>query len=81
MLEEGYLLRTDGEYSVLKMGDITRLKEETARVLVRRSAEKETPSGSRKTNKRSTDALASAGFKLFEKLRQLRLAIAGARFL
>ncbi len=76
MLEEGYLLRTDGEYSVLKMGDITRLKEETARVLVRRSAEKETPSGSRKTNKRSTDALASAGFKLFEKLRQLRLAIA-----
>ncbi|NBH14267.1 DNA helicase RecQ [Lachnospiraceae bacterium] len=76
MLEEGYILRTEGAYSVLKIGDITRLKAETARILVRKSAEKEEPAGSRKTYKRNTDSLASAGFKLFEKLRQLRLAIA-----
>jgi ATP-dependent DNA helicase RecQ len=76
MLEEGYILRTEGEYSVLRMGDITRLKEENASVLIRKPEEREQAAGKKKTVKKNTDALTSAGFKLFERLRQLRLAIA-----
>jgi len=76
MLEEGYILRTEGEYSVLRMGDINRLKEENASVLIRKPEEREQAAGKKKTVKKNTDALTSAGFKLFERLRQLRLAIA-----
>lgn len=79
MLEEGYLVQTDGSYSVLQMGDIQALKEENARVIVRTFEERKEDAGIRKRqakNKRGTDSLTVAGFKLFERLRQLRLAIA-----
>lgn len=76
MLLEEYIIQTDGEYSVLRMGDITRLKNEDTRVVVRMPEEKKEAAGSKGGRKRSTDALTSAGYKLFEKLRQLRLVIA-----
>lgn len=76
MLLEEYIIQTDGEYSVLRMGDITRLKNEDTRVVVRMPEERKEAAGSKGGRKRSTDTLTSAGYKLFEKLRQLRLVIA-----
>lgn len=76
MLEEGYIIQTDGEYSVLRMGDISELKYENTHVIVRTFAQREKAASSVNKKKRSTDSLTSAGYKLFEKLRQLRLVIA-----
>lgn len=76
MLLEEYIIQTDGEYSVLRMGDITGLKNEDTRVVVRMPEERKEAAGSKGGRKRSTDDLTSAGYKLFEKLRQLRLVIA-----
>ena len=76
MLLEEYIIQTDGEYSVLRMGDITRLKNEDTRVVIRMPEERKEAAESKGGRKRSTDALTSAGYKLFEKLRQLRLVIA-----
>ncbi len=74
MLAEGYIVQTGGEYSVLQMGDISRLKEKGARVVVRKAQEREEPAG--RTRKKKTDSLTGAGFDLFDRLRQLRLTIA-----
>ncbi|MDE6221299.1 MAG: HRDC domain-containing protein, partial [Lachnospiraceae bacterium] len=71
---EGYIVQTSGEYSVLQMGDIRRLKEEGAHVIVRKAQERE-ETGNR-SKKKKTDSLTGAGFDLFERLRQLRLVIA-----
>lgn len=76
MLEEGYLVQSDGEYSVLQMGDISGLKEENIRIVVRTFEERREYTGGRGRKTRSTDSLTAAGFLLFEKLRQLRLVIA-----
>ena len=76
MILEGYIVQTSGEYSVLKMGDIRGLKDETARVVVRKFEDKERAKSSAGAKKKSTDELTSAGYRLFEKLRQLRLVIA-----
>lgn len=76
MLEEGYIVQTQGEYSVLKMGDISRLKEGNACVTVRKFEEKEEYKSISEGKKRKTDELTGAGYRLFEKLRQLRLLIA-----
>lgn len=72
---DGYIVQTGGEYPVLQMGDISGLKTEGARVMVRKFEEKEMPAVGKK-RARSTDSLTSAGYKLFEELRQLRLTIA-----
>ncbi len=76
MLLEEYITRTDGEYSVLRIGNIERLKNEDTHVVIRTFAEKEGPAKIKGGKKRSTDALTSAGYRLFEKLRSLRLVIA-----
>ncbi len=76
MLLEEYITRTDGEYSVLRIGNIERLKNEDTHVVIRTFAEKEGPAKIKGGKKRSTDALTSAGYRLFEKLRGLRLVIA-----
>ncbi|MCM1258556.1 MAG: HRDC domain-containing protein, partial [Roseburia sp.] len=76
MILEGYIIQTPGEYSVLQMGDISSLKDENARVIVKKFEEKEKTKSSFGAKKRSTDELTSAGYRLFEKLRQLRLVIA-----
>jgi len=79
MIEEGYLVQTDGAYSVLQLGEIQALKEENAHVIIRTGEERKEDTAERKRKakrKRSTDSLTAAGFDLFEKLRALRLAIA-----
>lgn len=79
MTEMGYLYQTQEKYSVLKLGNITPLKDENTRVIMRTYEEKE-PDKKKKVQKavrkRSTDALTSAGYDLFEVLRKLRLEIA-----
>ena len=79
MTERGYLYQTQEKYSVLKLGDITPLKDENTRVIMRTYEEKE-PDKKKKiqkaVRKRSKDALTSAGYDLFEVLRKLRLEIA-----
>ena len=79
MTERGYLYQTQEKYSVLKLGDITPLKDENTRVIMLTYEEKE-PDKKKKVQKpvrkRSTDALTSAGYDLFEVLRKLRLEIA-----
>ena len=78
LLLEGYI--ATGEYQVLKLGDISRLKNTETKVLVKITDEdkmakrKEKP----KKNKKGMDLLTSAGFKLFDKLKELRLEIARA---
>ena len=78
LLLEGYIAA--GEYQVLKLGDISRLKNTETKVLVKITDEdkmakrKEKP----KKNKKGMDSLTSAGFKLFDKLKELRLEIARA---
>ena len=80
MVEEGYLYQTQEQYSVLKMGDIAPLRDESTRVMMRIYQEKEPDrsldgrsSEKKKAPRRSTDALTSAGYDLFEALRKLRL--------
>ncbi|MBQ3665495.1 MAG: DNA helicase RecQ [Lachnospiraceae bacterium] len=75
MLVEGYIIQTDDRYSVLKIGDISRLKKEDAHVFIRKSEENTEFSKSSAKN-RSTDSLTREGYELFEKLRRLRLVIA-----
>lgn len=78
LLLGGYI--ATGEYQVLKLGDISRLKNTETKVLVKITDEdkitkrKEKP----KKNKKGMDLLTSAGFKLFDKLKELRLEIARA---
>ncbi len=75
MIREGYVIQTEGECSVLRIGDISGLKKENAYVGIRKLEEKKAPELKKKKAK-STDALTGAGYQLFEKLRQLRLTIA-----
>lgn len=75
MVMEGYIVQT-GEYRVLQMGDISGLRDENVRVTVRKPKEKEIAAAGRGKKARSTDALTSAGYQLFERLRQLRTTIA-----
>ena len=78
LLLEGYI--DTGEYQVLKLGDISRLKNTETKVLVKITDEdkitkrKEKP----KSNKKGIDSLTSKGFKLFDRLKELRLEIARA---
>lgn len=74
MILEGYLFQTQDKYSVLKMGDISRLRDDNNRVIVRKTEDKRDIATFK--NKRKTDVLTSAGFDLFEELRNLRLVIA-----
>lgn len=75
MLSDGYLLQTQDQYGILRMGDISRLKDCNTKVIVRKCKE-ESIRNDKASQKRNTDSLTSAGFELFEKLRQLRLTIA-----
>lgn len=76
MILDGYIYQTEDQYSVLKMGDITPLRDETNHVMIRLYEEKEPGRSKKSRKKKSTDSLTSAGYILFEKLRNLRLEIA-----
>lgn len=73
---EGYLLV--GDYQVLKLGNIMGLKNPEAKVLVKITDEDKLPERTTKAKKisKGMESLTSAGFKLFDKLRELRLEIA-----
>lgn len=76
LIIERYLLV--GEYQVLKIGDISSLKDANASVMVTITDEDKRPSRAQKKDKKSVglSTLTSNGFKLFDKLRELRLEIA-----
>lgn len=76
MLLDGYLYQTEEQYSVLRMGDISPLRDENTRVMIKMHEEKESLRRQKSNRRKSTDALTSAGYELFEKLRNLRLEIA-----
>lgn len=78
LLLEGYI--ATGEYQVLKLGDISRLKNTETKVLVKITDEDKMTKRNEKPkkNKKGMDSLTSKGFKLFDKLKELRLEIARA---
>ena len=73
---EGYLCV--GDYQVVKLGDISGLKNPDTVVLVKITDEDKKPERAAKAEKKpkGMEALTSTGFKLFEKLKKLRLEIA-----
>ena len=73
---EGYLCV--GDYQVVKLGDISELKKPDTVVLVKITDEDKKPERAAKTEKKpkGMETLTSTGFKLFEKLKKLRLEIA-----
>ena len=75
MIAEGYLFQTEGQYSVIKLGDISPLRDENTRVVMRTFEEKKSDKN-KTVRKRSTDSLTASGYDLFEILRKLRLEIA-----
>jgi len=76
LLLEGYI--QTGEYQVLKLGDISKLKLKDTKVLVKITDEDKATNRKLKPKKniKGTDSLTSSGFKLFDKLKELRLEIA-----
>ena len=78
LIDDGYLIQTEGRYSVIKIGNgIERLRDDSNRIVVRRYDEKG-PERKKQTGakRKKTDELTSEGYDLFEKLRALRLEIA-----
>ena len=76
LLLEGYI--QTGEYQVLKLGDISKLKLKDTKVLVKITDEDKVTNRKLKPKKniKGMDSLTSSGFKLFDKLKELRLEIA-----
>ena len=76
MILEKYLVV--GNYQVIKMGDISPLKDPETKVLVKITDEDKLSAKQEKAKKKSkgTESLTSAGYRLFDKLRALRLEIA-----
>lgn len=75
MLTEGYIYESNGDYKVLKMGDISGLRDENTHVIIRKVEDREGRRDRERKRSRS-DAFTGTGFRLFERLRQLRFAIA-----
>lgn len=73
---EGYL--AVGAYQVIKIGDINRLKNPETHILVKITNNDKLPEKITKKKKSSKgmESLTSVGFRLFDKLRELRLEIA-----
>ena len=92
MIRMGYITQTEGEYSVLKAGNIADLQNKNTKIIIKKFKEKEKISTTKKhktpfkkdsfsasTESSSTDSTAtnsSHNSALFEALRQLRLQIA-----
>lgn len=76
MILDGYIYQTEEKYSVLKMGNISPLRNEDTRVIIKTYKEKEVSRKPKAAGKKSTDSLTRAGYDLFERLRKLRLEIA-----
>ena len=83
LLEDGYLIQTDDQYAVLRMGNITPLKQ-GAQVLVKLPPKVEPANAAPQRHKASKAAqkgkggLTGDGAALFEQLRALRMQLAQA---
>ena len=73
MVQMGYIVQTEGEYSVLKVGNIEELQRKNAQIMVKKFKEKEKISAAKNRKNSYTNTYLPA---LFETLRQLRLQIA-----
>ena len=92
MIRMGYITQTEGEYSVLKAGNIADLQNKNTKIIIKKFKEKEKISTTKKhktpfkkdsfsastesSSTDSTDTNSSHNSALFEALRQLRLQIA-----
>ncbi len=76
LLSDGYIYQTEEQYSVVRLGDITPLKDGNTHVIIRMYEEKEPSRRQKASRRKSTDSLTGAGYELFEKLRSMRLKIA-----
>lgn len=92
MIRMGYIIQTEGEYSVLKAGNIEDLQNKNAKIIIKKFKEKEKISTTKKhktsfkkdsfsasaesSSADSTATNSSRNSALFEALRQLRLQIA-----
>ena len=83
MIFEGYISQTEDRYGILKIGDISKLKNEDAHVFVKTAestlAFKDAESTNTKSKEKAakkTDCLTKAGFELFDLLKKVRLEIA-----
>lgn len=73
MVQMGYIVQTEGEYSVLKVGNTEELQRKNAQIMVKKFKEKEKISAAKNRKNSYTNTYLPA---LFETLRQLRLQIA-----
>lgn len=73
MVQMGYIVQTEGEYSVLKVGNIEELQRKNAQIMVKKFKEKEKISAAKNHKNPYANTYLPA---LFEALRQLRLQIA-----
>lgn len=83
MIFEGYISQTEDRYGILKIGDISKLKNEDVHVFVKTAEStlifKDVESTNTKSKERAakkTDCLTKAGFELFDLLKKVRLEIA-----
>lgn len=76
LILEGYVVQTQDQYSVLRIGEIEPLRNPDVKVIVKVHEEEKSSRKTAERKRRSTDALTGAGCELFEKLRSLRLEIA-----
>ena len=76
MVAEGYL--RVGDYQVVKLGNFQALRDPETTVMVKITDDDKLPQRAEKPKKKTNgkDALTAAGFKLFDKFRELRLQIA-----
>lgn len=71
LISDGYIIQTQDEYSVLKMGDITPLKQENAHIYLKRMKESEEVKNAKLVGKtRSTGSSYEAGEKLFYQVQE-----------
>lgn len=77
MINEGYLVKTEDQYPVLKMGDISPLKDPLTQVVIRTYKEKEKSQA--KPAKGKGRVLTEDGYVLLRRLRELRYSIAKYR--
>ena len=76
LINQGYLIQSEDQYGVLKLGDISTLQDENAHVILKFTEEKTQEAGKLKSKQRNTDKLTSTGYVLFDALRKLRTDIA-----
>ncbi|WP_270190027.1 HRDC domain-containing protein [Holdemania filiformis] len=76
LINQGYLIQSEDQYGVLKLGDISMLQDENTHVILKVTEEKTQEAGKLKSKQRNTDKLTSAGYVLFDALRKLRTDIA-----